>query len=119
VSRAADADRPAPTVTVTSDPVLHVPDEPTVRAERWLEAVLGGHDLGEVLTAEEGVVQWLWSRWRSLDRVGFGEDDLADVVLGYRREIWFWLAGERTWAQCCSGLIGRVTRRLPGDGAGE
>jgi len=22
------------------------------------------------------------------------------------------LAGERTWTQCCSGLIGRITRRI-------
>ena len=34
------------------------------------------------------------------------------IVADYRREIWLWLAGERTWAQCCSGLIGRITRRL-------
>jgi hypothetical protein len=40
-------------------------------------------------------------------------------VLGYQREIWLWLAGERTWAQCCSGLIGRINRRLAGGGVGE
>jgi hypothetical protein len=40
------------------------------------------------------------------------EDDLARIVVEYRREIWLWLAGERTWAQCCSGLIGRIDRRL-------
>jgi hypothetical protein len=44
-------------------------------------------------------------------------DDLALVVTNYQREIWLWLAGERTWAQSCSGLIGRITRRL-GDDAG-
>ena len=36
------------------------------------------------------------------------------VLLGsYRRELWLWLMGERTWVQCCSGLIGRIERRLP------
>jgi hypothetical protein len=40
------------------------------------------------------------------------EEGLERVVLDYRREIWLWLAGERTWAQCCSGLIGRINRRL-------
>ncbi len=42
------------------------------------------------------------------------EDELRRIVVGYRREIWLWLAGERTWAQCCSGLIGRISRRLRG-----
>jgi hypothetical protein len=43
------------------------------------------------------------------------EDELARIVVDYRREIWLWLAGERTWSQCCSGLIGRVGRRLASD----
>jgi hypothetical protein len=34
------------------------------------------------------------------------------MVLDYRRELWLWLAGERTWAHACSGLVGRVGRRL-------
>ena len=37
------------------------------------------------------------------------------IVVGYRREIWLWLAGERIWTQCCSGLIGRIGRRLASD----
>ncbi len=60
------------------------------------------------------MVEWLWSRWRSLAGVGLSESDLCAMVLGYRREIWLWLAGERTWAQCCSGLIGRISRRIAG-----
>ena len=33
-------------------------------------------------------------------------DDFARIVVAYRRELWLWLAGERTWAQACSGLVG-------------
>ena len=100
-------------MSVTAAPGLHLPDEPMARAEEWTNAVVvQGRDLEEVLTGAEGVAPWLWSRWRSLATAGMSEDELASVVLDYRREIWLWLAGERTWAQCCSGLIGRIGRRL-------
>jgi hypothetical protein len=92
-------------------PVLHVPDEPAARADGWLAAVLDGRALEDVMTEENGVVAWLWSRWRALAAAGVNEEEFGLIVLGYRREIWLWLAGERTWAQCCSGLIGRLTRR--------
>ena len=99
-------------MTVTSLPTLHMPDEPTIRADAWLAAVLEGDDLTEVLRADEGFVPWLWSRWSTLSKVGLMRDEFEEVVLGYRREIWLWLAGERVWNQCCSGLVGRVNRRL-------
>jgi hypothetical protein len=103
-------------LSVTAVPDLHLPDEPVARAEAWTHAVVGeGRDLEEVLTAADGLVPWLWSRWRTLASAGMSEDELARVVLDYRREIWLWLAGERTWAQCCSGLIGRINRRLVPD----
>ena len=89
-----------------------MPDEPTARAERWLRAVNDGQGLEQVLTGDDGVTAWLWSRWRSLSAVGLDEPALAAMVLDYRRELWLWLAGERTWTQCCSGLIGRITRRI-------
>ncbi len=97
---------------MTTVPVLHVPDEPAARAEGWLAAVLDGRDLGDVLADDDGVVPWLWTRWRFLASTGLSEDEFRLVVLGYRREVWLWLAGERTWAQCCSGLIGRISRRI-------
>jgi hypothetical protein len=93
-------------------PVLHVPDEPVVRAQDWLSAIHQGRDLDEVLKGDDGVVSWLWSRWRSLGPAGLSEGELEQIVLDYRREVWLWLAGERMWAQCCSGLIGRITRRF-------
>jgi hypothetical protein len=106
-------------LTATALPVLHVPDEPTVLADGWLGAVLDGRELAEVLGDEKsGVTAWFWSRWRTLSSAGLNEQDLGLIVLGYRRELWLWLAGERTWAQCCSGLIGRIYRRLAGGGVG-
>ena len=93
-----------------------MPDEPVALAEAWRDAVIRqGRDLEVVLAAPDGLVPWLWSRWRSLASVGMSEDELGRVVLDYRREIWLWLAGERTWAQSCSGLIGRIGRRLSPD----
>ena len=106
-------------MTVTTLPVLHEPAEPTVRAEEWLAAVADGRPIDDVLTGDEGVAAWLWTRWRTLAAVGLHEGDLTNIVVGYRRELWLWLAGERTWTQCCSGLIGRINRRLTGgDGTG-
>ena len=98
-------------MTVTSLPTLHVPDEPTARAAGWLAAVLDGDDLIDVLRADDGLVPWLWSRWSTLSKVGLTRVEFENVVIGYRREIWLWLAGERIWTQCCSGLVGRVSRR--------
>jgi hypothetical protein len=104
-------------LTVTTVPVLHVPDEPTSRAEEWLAAVRDGRELAAVLTEDgDSVTAWLWSRWRALGATGLHEEDLGTIVLGYRREVWLWLAGERTWVQCCSGLIGRINRRPAGGG---
>jgi hypothetical protein len=99
-------------LTVTASSQLHVPDEPTMRAEAWLAAVLDGGDLATVLGAEDGLVAWLWSRWSWLGPAGLTRGAFEQIVLGYRREIWLWLAGERVWTQCCSGLVGRVSRRL-------
>ncbi len=99
-------------------PVLHAPDEPTARAERWRTAALDGMTLDAVLSGPDGVTAWLWSRWRALGSAGMDEAELGRIVRDYRRELWLWLAGERTWTQCCAGLIGRVTRRVAArDGA--
>jgi hypothetical protein len=91
---------------------LHLPDEPVGRRNRWREAVLGGKDLSEVLGGSDGVVAWLWARWSTLAVHGMDEPAFSSVVANYRRELWLWLTGDRTWEQCCSGLIGRLGRRL-------
>ncbi len=112
---------------------LHVPEEPVLLKWRWHDLVVGngegsraapgprvwasggaGSDrLASVVAGGDGLVDWLWSRWRHLAATGLGRDGLASIALGYEREIWLWLLGERTWTQCCSGLIGRIERRLP------
>ena len=100
--------------TSVGRPSLHIPDEPVAAKARWLDEVHAGAALEEVLVAQDGLVEWLWARWRVLDSAGFGEKSLGALVLDYRREVWLWLEGERTWAQCCSGLLGRLGRRMGG-----
>jgi hypothetical protein len=43
-----------------------------------------------------------------------GPLDLDEICVGYRRELWLWLVGERSWGQCVSGLMGRISRRAEG-----
>jgi hypothetical protein len=100
-----------PVATPAELPRLHIPDEPVERKRQWLEALHGGAELRDVLGRSDGFAAWLWHRWRSLASAGVSEEDVAAAVDGYRREVWLWLAGERTWAQCCSGLAGRIARR--------
>lgn len=90
---------------------LHLPDEPTVKRAEWYERVLGGEDLAQVLSGDGGVAPWLFSRWRALETSGVSRDAFMAQALAYRRELWLWLHGDRTWEQCCSGLIGRIERR--------
>lgn len=95
-------------------PRLHVPSEPAAQRAAWYEAVLGGQELADVVSGECGIAAWLWERWRVLDAAGLDRAAFAVIVSAYRRELWLWLAGERTWQQCCSGLLGRLDRRLGG-----
>lgn len=114
----------------TSHPLhLHLPDEPIEQRAQWLamlfdgggpavadraEASGGGVPLVDVLTGEGGLAAWLWRRWRVLERAGFDRRAFDAVLAGYQREVWLWLMGQRTWVHCCSGLIGRLERRVPG-----
>jgi len=70
--------------------------------------------LDEVIEKEDGIAAWLWERWRVLESAGLDRARFFTIVTQYKREIWLWLMGERTWAQCCSGLIGRIDRRIAG-----
>jgi hypothetical protein len=91
---------------------LHLPDEPTANAEVWLRAVLDGAEVRAVLTADDGLSAWLWQRWTPLAAAGMSKERFDEIVFENRRELWLWLAGERIWVQACSGLMGRVSRRL-------
>jgi hypothetical protein len=107
-------------VSVAATLDLHVPDEPVGRADVWRAALRSGHDIGEVLGGDDGVTAWLWARWRApLAAWSLDERALERITTGYRREVRLWLEGDRTWAQCCSGLIGRITRRVAGGGPAE
>ncbi|HXR54849.1 MAG TPA: hypothetical protein VN793_07355 [Acidimicrobiales bacterium] len=94
-------------------PRLHVPSEPDRSV--WWSRVMESATVDEVIEKEDGVAPWLWERWRVLESAGVDRARFIAIVTGYRREIWLWLMGERTWAQCCSGLIGRIDRRRVAD----
>lgn len=92
---------------------LELPPEPAeLRAtlrEKALEA-----SRPESSAFENCFAAWTWERWRStLEPAGMGREEFIDLVVGYRREVWFWLLGDRGWEQLVSGLAGRVSRRLP------
>lgn len=101
----ANADRPS----------LHLPEEPLDRGAHWRDLVFRGAQWDELVVSEEGPAGWLWQRWRALQGAGLAERAFFAIVSGYRRELWLWLVGERTWRQACSGLIGRLERRLAPD----
>ena len=107
-ARAATAGEPTTTVV---PPQLHLPDEPFAHRLAWRNAVLGNEPLADVVAHR--VAPWLWARWSALRTAGVDEASFVRVAIAYRRELWLWLLGDRTWAQCCAGLIGRVDRRVP------
>lgn len=92
-------------------PRLHLPDEPVRLRACWRDAVLGGVPLADVVAGD--VAPWLWARWSALGTAGIDEARFVAMATAYRRELWLWLVGDRTWAQCCAGLVGRVARRVP------
>lgn len=104
----------APDVALTMPTVvLHVPEEPVLHRERWRRQVEDGADWATVVDRAGGLTAWLWERWQALGAAGMDGARFAATVAGYQKELWYWVLGERQWAQVCSGLIGRVERRLP------
>jgi hypothetical protein len=54
-----------------------------------------------------------WGAWRAeLGPAGASFNDVRRATSDYRREVWLWVAGERTWSQMTEGLAGRIDRRL-------
>jgi hypothetical protein len=93
---------------------LEQPDEPVEMRRGLRDAVLGGSNWRDGFTDDICVGVWLWERWRpTLEPAGMDRELFVDVIVGYRRELWLWLAGERRWEQFLVGLAGRVARRLP------
>ena len=94
---------------------LALPEEP-VELRRRTRALLEQDPRrgSAALDAGSWIADPLWERWGpALERAGMDRDRFAGIVAGYRRELWLWVMGERTWAQSAGGLLGRVRRRLP------
>jgi hypothetical protein len=93
---------------------LVMPDEPeTLRCE-LRDVVLAGGDWRQGFSDDVCLGVWLWERWMStLEPAGMDREAFLDVVTAYRREVWFWLLGDRGWRPFIEGLAGRVARRLP------
>ncbi len=93
---------------------LEVPEEPVEIRVALRDAVLGGQDWRDGFSDDVCLAVWLWQRWQpTLEPCGFSREEFVDAVVGYRREIWLWLMGERKWLPLVTGLAGRVLRRVP------
>ena len=61
------------------------------------------------------VAQRLWRRWKGEHALsGVRAGSVRNWVAGGERELWLWIAGDRSWEHVIDGLAGRVSRRLPG-----
>ena len=99
---------------------LALPEEP-VELRRRTRALIEQDPARGAAVVDAGawIADPLWGVWGpALERAGMDRDRFGEVVAGYRRELWLWVMGERTWAQAGGGLLGRVQRRLPAPGAG-
>ena len=93
---------------------LELPEEPEGMRVALRDALLAGVDWREGFSDDVCIGVWLWDRWRAvLEPAGMDREAFVDVVVGYRRELWLWLMGERAWEPLVAGLAGRVARRLP------
>ena len=100
---------------MSAAPDLPLPEEPVELRRRTRALVEQDPARGAaVVDAGAFLADPLWARWgRSLAAAGMDRDRFGAIVAGYRRELWLWVMGERTWAQSAGGLLGRVRRRLP------
>ena len=101
---------------MTGPPDLPLPEEPVELRARTRALVEQAPEQGSaLLDAASWIVGPLWERWGpALESAGMDRERFLAIVTGYRRELWLWVMGERTWAQSADGLRGRVQRRVPG-----
>lgn len=93
---------------------LAVPEEPADLRAGISHALLAGEDWVASFGDDLGVGGYLWQQWGPvLEPAGMARAGFTEVVAGYRRELWYWLLGDRVWEQTASGLAGRLLRRLP------
>ncbi|MHB8681616.1 MAG: hypothetical protein ACYDA2_05930 [Acidimicrobiales bacterium] len=94
---------------------LAAPAEPVELRDALRDAMLAGDDWEAARARGLDAAGALWSAWGpTLEPAGMRRPDFDAVVAGYRRELWFWLLGDRIWDQIVPGLRGRVLRRLTG-----
>ena len=100
---------------------LVVPEEPFELRRRTRALIEDDPVRGAALVdAGSWVADPLWAVWGpALQAAGMDRDRFAGIVAGYRRELWLWVMGERTWAQAAGGLLGRAQRRLPAGGRAQ
>jgi hypothetical protein len=97
---------------------LALPEEP-VELRRRTRALIEDDPVRGAVLVDAGtwIADPLWAVWgKALRAAGMDRDRFGEIVAGYRRELWLWVMGERTWAQAGGGLLGRVQRRLPAPG---
>jgi hypothetical protein len=99
----------------TPAPDLPLPEEPVALRASVRALVEGEPERGAALIdGAAWIADPLWERWGPpLEAAGMSRARFLQVVAGYRRELWLWVMGERTWAHSAGGLLGRVRRRLP------
>lgn len=91
---------------------LELPPEPSALRQEIRRDVLDGQDWQQRFGDGLGVGELLWEGWgQPLEAAGVDRSTFESVVRAYRRELWFWVLGERTWAQAAAGLAGRLRRR--------
>ena len=98
---------------------LSLPEEP-VELRRRTRALIEQDPAGGAAAVDAGswIADPLWGSWGpALAAAGMDRGRFDEIVTGYRRELWLWVMGERTWAQAGAGLLGRIQRRLPAPGA--
>jgi hypothetical protein len=100
-----------------NDPDLPLPEEPLALRLHTRALVEEAPDRGAALVdAGSWIADPLWEHWGpALERAGMDRGRFLGIVAGYRRELWLWVMGERTWSQAAGGLLGRVQRRIPAD----
>ncbi len=104
---AADVASPTPLA-------LRLPAEPEGVRRLLRAALLDGAEWEEQFGPELGLGEVLWPAWEeALSSGGLDREQFGSVLRGYRREVWFWVLGDRIWAQMVTGLAGRLARRLP------
>ena len=101
------------------EPPLPVPPEPVELRARLLElaAVESPAAARRLLAAGDAVASVLWAAWAGpLLAAGIGREGLAAHAGRAARELWLWLAGERTWHEVAALVAGGALRRAGGGG---